>query len=153
MTKGPTLPPDSQNDSDSAGQDAGHRPEISVISGSKEQRTNGWTPGQSKPATHLSTVSQDREGKPAKPVAVQNGEASAQEHNCTASAPGNDDDDARRQLSRLLQEHRDLDAAIDALYQTGRADHLQVQRLKKRKLALKDRIGDLEDQLLPDIIA
>jgi hypothetical protein len=67
--------------------------------------------------------------------------------------PSNDDDDARRELARLRQEHRDLDAAIEALYETGRADHLQIQRLKKRKLVLKDRINALEDQLLPDIIA
>lgn len=67
--------------------------------------------------------------------------------------PGNDDVDARSELARLRQEHRDLDDAIEALYLTGRADHLQIQRLKKRKLALKDRIAVLEDQLLPDIIA
>jgi hypothetical protein len=67
--------------------------------------------------------------------------------------PSNDDHDARQELARLRQEHRDLDAAIAALYETGRADHLQIQRLKKRKLVLKDRINVLEDQLLPDIIA
>jgi hypothetical protein len=59
----------------------------------------------------------------------------------------------RVELARLRQEHRDLDAAITALAAASGADHLQVQRLKKRKLALKDRIGFLEDQLLPDIIA
>ena len=67
--------------------------------------------------------------------------------------PSNDDQNARQDLARLRQEHRDLDAAIAALFETGRADHLQIQRLKKRKLALKDRINVLEDQLLPDIIA
>jgi hypothetical protein len=67
--------------------------------------------------------------------------------------PSNDDRDALSELARLRQEHRDLDAAIDALLETGRADHLQLQRLKKRKLAFKDRIAVLEDQLLPDIIA
>ena len=67
--------------------------------------------------------------------------------------PSNDDQDARQELAKLRQEHRDLDAAIEALYETGRADHLQIQRLKKRKLVLKDRIIELEDQLLPDIIA
>lgn len=60
---------------------------------------------------------------------------------------------ARVELARLRQEHRDLDAAISALAERSAADHLQLQRLKKRKLALKDRIGFLEDQLLPDIIA
>ena len=67
--------------------------------------------------------------------------------------PANDDQEARQELARLRQEHRDLDDAIDALYQMGRIDHLQIQRLKKRKLALKDRIIALEDSLLPDIIA
>lgn len=67
--------------------------------------------------------------------------------------PSNDDLDARQELARLRQEHQDLDAAIEALHDSGRADHLQMQRLKKRKLGLKDRMSDLEDQLLPDIIA
>ena len=67
--------------------------------------------------------------------------------------PSNDDHDLRTELARLRQEHRDLDDAIEALVMTGRADHLQIQRLKKRKLALKDRIAVIEDQLLPDIIA
>ena len=56
-------------------------------------------------------------------------------------------------LARLKEEHRDLDAAIAALEQTGTGDSLQVQRLKKKKLRLKDRISHIEDQLLPDIIA
>ncbi|HLQ90338.1 MAG TPA: DUF465 domain-containing protein [Xanthobacteraceae bacterium] len=59
----------------------------------------------------------------------------------------------REQLARLLQEHRDLDAAIAALEDAPGADLLQVQRLKKRKLFLKDRIGFVEDQLTPDISA
>lgn len=46
-----------------------------------------------------------------------------------------------------------LDTAIDAMSLTGRSDALQLQRLKKKKLALKDRISTLEDKLLPDIIA
>jgi hypothetical protein len=57
------------------------------------------------------------------------------------------------ELSRLKQEHRDLDTAIEALERMVAGDQLQVQRLKKRKLALKDRINRLEDQLTPDIIA
>jgi hypothetical protein len=56
-------------------------------------------------------------------------------------------------LARLKQEHRDLDTAIDALESMIAGDQLQVQRLKKRKLALKDQIIRLEDQLTPDIIA
>jgi hypothetical protein len=57
------------------------------------------------------------------------------------------------ELSRLKQEHRDLDTAIEALERMVAGDQLQIQRLKKRKLILKDRIGFLEDQLTPDIIA
>ena len=57
------------------------------------------------------------------------------------------------ELSRLKQEHRDLDSAIEALERMVAGDQLQIQRLKKRKLILKDRIGFLEDQLTPDIIA
>ena len=59
----------------------------------------------------------------------------------------------RAQLARLFQEHRDLDAAIEALQVSPGSDVLQVQRLKKRKLVLKDRITFVEDQLTPDIIA
>ena len=59
----------------------------------------------------------------------------------------------RAQLARLLQEHRALDAAIAALQDSPGADILQVQRLKKRKLYLRDRINAIEDQLTPDIIA
>ena len=56
-------------------------------------------------------------------------------------------------IERLRQEHRDLDAAIEALRGAGQADQLQLQRLKKRKLLLRDRLSQLEDQLTPDIIA
>ena len=61
--------------------------------------------------------------------------------------------DLEAALGRLRQEHRDLDAAIEALHNAPGADILQVQRLKKRKLLLKDRITFIEDQLTPDIIA
>jgi hypothetical protein len=57
------------------------------------------------------------------------------------------------EFERLNQEHRDLDAAIEALLHHGTGDLLQIQRLKKRKLALRDRLAFLEDQLTPDIIA
>jgi len=57
------------------------------------------------------------------------------------------------ELEALRQEHRDLDAAIEALQGAGAADQLQVQRLKKRKLVLRDRLTWLEDALTPDIIA
>jgi hypothetical protein len=59
----------------------------------------------------------------------------------------------RRELTELRQEHRDLDAAIAAMVESGRMDTVRIQRMKKRKLALKDRISALEDRLLPDIIA
>jgi hypothetical protein len=59
----------------------------------------------------------------------------------------------RAQLARLFQEHRDLDAAIEALQVSPGSDLLQVQRLKKRKLVLRDRIRFVENQLTPDIIA
>lgn len=56
-------------------------------------------------------------------------------------------------LVRLKQEHRDLDSAIRALEETGRGDQLQLKRLKKKKLGLRDEIKGIEDQLFPDIIA
>lgn len=64
-----------------------------------------------------------------------------------------DDAQISKRLEMLRIEHRDLDSAIDALRATGSADQLQVARLKKRKLLLKDEIAMLEDQLIPDIIA
>ena len=64
-----------------------------------------------------------------------------------------DERELRAQLARLLQEHRDLDAAIGALEGAPGSDLLQIQRLKKRKLHLKDKITFVEDQLTPDIIA
>jgi len=59
----------------------------------------------------------------------------------------------KKLLASLRTEHRDLDAAIDALSGSGSTDQLQIARLKKRKLRLKDQIAVVEDQLLPDIIA
>jgi len=57
-------------------------------------------------------------------------------------------------IERMREEHRDLDAAIEALSEAGQAaDRLQLQRLKKRKLILRDKLVLLEDQLTPDIIA
>ena len=57
------------------------------------------------------------------------------------------------ELAMKRQEHADLDAAITTLTASGVADQMLVQRLKKRKLMLKDRIVQLENLLLPDIIA
>jgi len=64
-----------------------------------------------------------------------------------------DDRELQTELARLQQEHRDLDAAIDALHQSPAPDLLRLQRLKKRKLQLRDRIAFIEDQITPDIIA
>jgi len=58
-----------------------------------------------------------------------------------------------RRLGILRIEHRDLDAAIEALEAMPMPDQLQIARLKKRKLRLRDEIVQLEDQLIPDIIA
>jgi hypothetical protein len=60
---------------------------------------------------------------------------------------------AASRLVRLRLEHRDLDSAIEALRATPAPDQLQLARLKKRKLRLRDEIKLLEDQLIPDIIA
>jgi hypothetical protein len=64
-----------------------------------------------------------------------------------------DEDALEAELSRLKQEHRDLDTAIEALERVVAGDQLQIQRLKKRKLILRDRVSFIEDQLTPDIIA
>jgi hypothetical protein len=62
------------------------------------------------------------------------------------------EDELRAQLQTLREEHRDLDRAIAALEQVG-DDQLQITRLKKRKLLIKDEMAQIEDKLLPDIIA
>jgi hypothetical protein len=59
----------------------------------------------------------------------------------------------RKRLEVLRIEHRDLDAAIEALDAAGSTDQLQIARLKKRKLKLRDQISLIEDRLIPDIIA
>ncbi|MDE2385195.1 MAG: DUF465 domain-containing protein [Alphaproteobacteria bacterium] len=59
----------------------------------------------------------------------------------------------RAKLQNLYQQHRDLDAAIEAFEKTGKADPLQLKRLKKMKLGLKDQIAQIENLLIPDIIA
>lgn len=63
------------------------------------------------------------------------------------------DDDPRQVLELLKAEHRRLDAEIDALVENGAADQLEIARLKKRKLMLKDEIQALNDRIVPDIIA
>ena len=64
-----------------------------------------------------------------------------------------DEQSLRDQLVALQEEHRDLDSAIAALEIAGSSDSLQIKRLKKKKLYLKDRISDVEDRMTPDIIA
>jgi len=65
----------------------------------------------------------------------------------------NFEDMLRIRLVVLKREHRDLDEAVHALAIEGRPDQLTLRRLKKQKLALKDQIVKIEDQLIPDIIA
>jgi len=74
--------------------------------------------------------------------------------------PINDDEDldaedlaVRARLAGLRQQHQDLDAAVHALITQAQPDMIQIMRLKKRKLALRDEITVLEDQITPDIIA
>ena len=71
----------------------------------------------------------------------------------TVAMTDEDERALRAQLARLQQEHRDLDAAIAALEASPGSDLIQVQRLKKRKLVLRDKIRQIDDQLTPDIIA
>jgi hypothetical protein len=65
----------------------------------------------------------------------------------------NSQEELKEQLAHMKDEHRDLDDAIQALSQRPDRDMLQIQRLKKRKLILRDEIIQLESKLLPDIIA
>lgn len=62
-------------------------------------------------------------------------------------------EDIRRRLEELRSEHRDLDDVIALLAEQAPFSQVQLQRLKKRKLLLKDQIAQLESKLLPDIIA
>ena len=64
-----------------------------------------------------------------------------------------DEEALRAKLVDLREEHRDLDSAIEALSSAAPGDQLQIRRLKKKKLLLKDQISTIEDQLTPDIIA
>lgn len=66
---------------------------------------------------------------------------------------GMSDEEVQRRLGVLRVEHRDLDDSITALLASSHIDQLQLARLKRRKLRLKDEIALLEDQLIPDIIA
>jgi hypothetical protein len=61
--------------------------------------------------------------------------------------------DILEKIQELRVQHRDLDDAISALLHSGTTDMIQIKRLKKQKLLLKDKISQLEDEMLPDIIA
>jgi len=63
------------------------------------------------------------------------------------------EDEMRKRLASLRVEHRDLDIAISALTDMGAGGQMQIARLKKRKLKLRDQISAIEDFLIPDIIA
>jgi hypothetical protein len=63
------------------------------------------------------------------------------------------DEALQQRLAELRQEHQDLDASVSALNHLPLPDQLLIARLKRRKLALRDQIAQLEDQLTPDILA
>ena len=90
-------------------------------------------------------VSKDGEGGESHGLSVVGG--------TEAASPDSADKATTAKLSQLRQEHRDLDEAIQALISSGSFDQLQLTRLKKRKLMLRDQITKLEDQIVPDIIA
>ncbi len=64
-----------------------------------------------------------------------------------------DDSELAEKIQQLIVQHRDLDMAIDALIDSGKSDVIQIQRLKKQKLYLRDKISRMENDILPDIIA
>lgn len=66
--------------------------------------------------------------------------------------PDQEQAEVRLVVARLRQEHEDYDVAINAMIATG-CDALRVQRMKKKKLVIKDKLSKLEDQIIPDIIA
>lgn len=66
--------------------------------------------------------------------------------------PNQEQAELRMLVARLRHEHEDFDIAINAMITVG-CDQLRVQRMKKKKLAIKDKLTDLEDQIIPDIIA
>jgi hypothetical protein len=70
----------------------------------------------------------------------------------TVAMSDQDQTEIRLEYAKLKQDHTDFDAAINAMMATG-CDPLQIQRMKKKKLALKDRLKALEDKIVPDIIA
>ncbi|MGH6761282.1 MAG: YdcH family protein [Phyllobacterium sp.] len=63
-----------------------------------------------------------------------------------------DQADIRLAVARLKQDHADFDAAIEAMIQVG-CDQIRIQRMKKKKLVIRDKLSQLEDKIIPDIIA
>ncbi|MDH6234245.1 hypothetical protein M2281_004859 [Mesorhizobium soli] len=70
----------------------------------------------------------------------------------TVDMSDQDQTEIRLEFAKLKQEHADFDAAINAMIATS-CDPLQIQRMKKKKLMLKDKLSELEDKMIPDIIA
>ena len=66
--------------------------------------------------------------------------------------PEQEQAELRLEFARLKQDHADFDAAIEAMIQSG-CNPMQIQRMKKKKLAIKDRLQKMEDEIIPDIIA
>jgi hypothetical protein len=83
----------------------------------------------------------------------EDGELASRTGKSSITMAEQDNNEYALELARLQQEHRDLDVAIEALHHSPAPDLLRLQRLKKRKLQLRDRISFLEDQITPDIIA
>jgi len=104
----------------------------------------------SKPLLHKLA---DRAGRDDIPSKLPERFATSSRFQLTYIMTDEDERELESELARLQQEHRDLDAAIDALHQSPAPDLLRLQRLKKRKLQLRDRIAFIEDQITPDIIA
>lgn len=92
--------------------------------------------------------SKDEDGGETNGLSVVNGSQAGVSHGA-----GEGDRATSKKLAQLRQEHRDLDEEIDVLIAGGAFDQLQLTRLKKRKLMLRDQISRLEDEILPDIIA
>lgn len=90
----------------------------------------------------LRAIDGDLSGKPRDEPVAEDAEPSAA-----------NDEAVRMKIRHLEQEHRDLDQAITTMEERMPYDRLTIQRLKKRKLALKDQIAELHEKILPDIIA
>jgi len=105
-------------------------------------------PDDEAPGNRTSGIRPPPEG-PTRPAGMLDAFFAAREENFR----GANDETLQLKLAELEQEHRDLDAAIEALAASQTHDRLAVARLKKKKLKLKDLIQTVKDQLTPDIIA